>query len=1221
MADNANLGSPGNPAIQDDDPFAELTRIMGFDPRVPVKPAPQQTSLPLEQQSVQAATAMPAAAAEPVHVAPAVDLAIDLERELMGELADDQHVYPQSEPAVSADAMPGEPAAPLAAYEAYDEPAVEPEPEVVADTAIAPNWFRPADVASPSVEMEPEPDLAATQPAATPVAELRDVAERQIEASDLPLAEAEMLPETAKVHPAAFVVPQVEVPAWSAAENEIISSLTFATEKTDERQESELSLDPVERAEVEAEPHLAQLETAASAESAAHGEPDLAPAMPAIDEFRDEPAASSDVRADAPAEDAEGAVIEPAEAHASKAVSYEADDATASYPLENIAQDEVMLDDATPLRTGFVEHPVEAHDAVEPARSEPQVMEPAAADEPPHIDAEQELAASEASDAIIFTGADADDVPAELPQAVQAGLELTDSHSDERVADVIEETATEADDEIVADADDDLPLEPTQPMLSAVTAELRPTIAPVEALEKSLEDEFNALLGNTPDKVAAASAPIVAVPLPTRAHVIQPPAPVVQAQPESDLDMPEMATDDEEWRYELVPAEPKVMSPVAAQPQAQAFAPAAATPQQAAAPAEVEAIASEMDELEGLDVDEFEGLFDDVDLEAAISEAVEKDSVSTVRSEPAVAPAMRNLEGTMANEGHDPYAALTALSADLRSTPAWSNTAARPVSAIHKPTPYVHHDVPDIETIDVPEPAVALADDLDLPEVAFEPEPVVKNGYDDIDSEFANLLDTMAVPSSAAAAHHAMRDRHYAPRAQTAAPEIRPAAPAQATHDAAYPIYSDRAQSINLGTVNKSGDVSNLADMDFAYDPDVEEEMAGPAYTVIEEPRSRWKGYAIMAAAGAMALAGAVGAYAVSFGGGSGSDEVALVKADPSPVKVKPENPGGTAVPNQESKVYDSVRGAQADAGAAQDKLVNSAEEPAPMPSAEDDMPMMGADDAADVEEVADDTTQAPQAGKSEDRVAQVEAEAGVDDSMEVAAVAPRKVRTMIVKADGTLVAREEPTAEPDVDSAAEGAVDPMASNAVPAATPAAEQTAPAADEVGAIAAKDAGTPESAPVAPARPADQPVDIVAAAAQQDQPVAAAEPTAAEPVAEQAAIPAGTYSMQIASQPTQDAAQSSYKSLARKYSGVLEGHQARIVEADIAGKGKYWRVQVPVGSRKDAIKLCEVLQGCRRKLLRLEIIRPAARRQSDFPSTGAASRAGLLFRSALIASTTD
>ncbi len=63
------------------------------------------------------------------------------------------------------------------------------------------------------------------------------------------------------------------------------------------------------------------------------------------------------------------------------------------------------------------------------------------------------------------------------------------------------------------------------------------------------------------------------------------------------------------------------------------------------------------------------------------------------------------------------------------------------------------------------------------------------------------------------------------------------------------------------------------------------------------------------------------------------------------------------------------------------------------------------------------------------------------------------------------------------------------------------------------------------------------------------------------------------MQIASQPTQDAAQSSFKSLARKYSGVLDGHEARIVEADIAGKGKFWRVQVPVGSRKDAIKLCE------------------------------------------------
>ncbi|WP_394891685.1 SPOR domain-containing protein [Mesorhizobium sp. AaZ16] len=67
--------------------------------------------------------------------------------------------------------------------------------------------------------------------------------------------------------------------------------------------------------------------------------------------------------------------------------------------------------------------------------------------------------------------------------------------------------------------------------------------------------------------------------------------------------------------------------------------------------------------------------------------------------------------------------------------------------------------------------------------------------------------------------------------------------------------------------------------------------------------------------------------------------------------------------------------------------------------------------------------------------------------------------------------------------------------------------------------------------------------------------------------------GAWSMQIASQPSEAAAQSSYQDLLRRYGSVLEGHQANIVKAEVAGKGTFWRVRVPAGSRSDAIKLCE------------------------------------------------
>ena len=78
------------------------------------------------------------------------------------------------------------------------------------------------------------------------------------------------------------------------------------------------------------------------------------------------------------------------------------------------------------------------------------------------------------------------------------------------------------------------------------------------------------------------------------------------------------------------------------------------------------------------------------------------------------------------------------------------------------------------------------------------------------------------------------------------------------------------------------------------------------------------------------------------------------------------------------------------------------------------------------------------------------------------------------------------------------------------------------------------------------------------------VAAVSPTAAAP---------GAWAMQIASQPTEAAAKSSYQDLLRRYGAVLEGRQTNIVKAEISGKGTFWRVRVAAGSRNEAVSLCE------------------------------------------------
>ena len=359
---------------------------------------------------------------------------------------------------------------------------------------------------------------------------------------------------------------------------------------------------------------------------------------------------------------------------------------------------------------------------------------------------------------------------------------------------------------------------------------------------------------------------------------------------------------------------------------------------------------------------------------------------------------------------------------------------------------------------------------------------------------------------------------------------------------------------------------------EYDYDPDVDQEITAPHHLAAEsrqQPKSR--GMLLAALVGGVALVGAVGAFALSFGGGSGGDAPAIVRADDGPVKVKPENPGGATVPNQDNKVYETVAGEGTADAPQQEKLVTTAEEPVdvtPPPPA-----------------VEEETASA--SGKGEDRIEQILQEAENQTDAEIVAVAPRKVRTMIVKPDGTLVPRED---EPSVEqtetiaaavpeapapeatgalAAAEGnASEPTLVPTVPEMAPAAageeEAPPPAQEQVAATepASEDRGAmPDTAPIAPLRPADQPIDVVGEV-KPDQ-VAAASAAASN----------GNWAMQIASQPSEAAAQSSYQNLARRYGSVLEGKEVNIVKAEISGKGTFWRVRVPAESRNEAISLCE------------------------------------------------
>ncbi|RVB07088.1 SPOR domain-containing protein, partial [Mesorhizobium sp. M7A.F.Ca.CA.004.05.1.1] len=219
---------------------------------------------------------------------------------------------------------------------------------------------------------------------------------------------------------------------------------------------------------------------------------------------------------------------------------------------------------------------------------------------------------------------------------------------------------------------------------------------------------------------------------------------------------------------------------------------------------------------------------------------------------------------------------------------------------------------------------------------------------------------------------------------------------------------------------------------------------------------TRGRGLFIAAIVGAVAVAGGLGAFALSFGGKGGSEAPVIVKADNAPIKVKPENPGGAVVPNQDNKVYDAVRGAKP-AEPVQEKLVTNVEEPVDVqakdPARAIDLspdqnaaaagtdvgnaaPMAGAASADNAS--ADNTAPAP---KSEDRIAQVLQDADKGTNADVVAVAPRKVRTMVVKSDGSLVPREDPAAPAAPLVAATEPVDPAPQHVAPVAQADADQT------------------------------------------------------------------------------------------------------------------------------------------------------------------------------------
>ncbi len=483
--------------------------------------------------------------------------------------------------------------------------------------------------------------------------------------------------------------------------------------------------------------------------------------------------------------------------------------------------------------------------------------------------------------------------------------------------------------------------------------------------------------------------------------------------------------------------------------------------------------------------------------------------------------------------------------------------------------------VPDIDTVDVPERAIAVDDDLDIPEIAYQDEQVATEDFDAFEADLASAYGDMAQPIAALQGGYFPGLHRDDAREADSAPidggDFAAAGAAQGGLTAEQ-LYADAFGPGLSGDFDAafaseapSFEQDAMAEQDYDAGEDDVAEMA-PAFAA-QQGGARNRGLMIAAIVGGVAVLGGIGAFALSFGN-DGDSVPTVIHADSSPIKVRPKNPGGTTVPNQDNKVYETVASGQAPSLPEQKELITSTEEPLDVASGVPGVRIAGAP-AETSDPIAEKITP-----KGEDRLpASTDADLAGTDKTQVAAVAPRRVRTMIVRPDGTLVPREEvePEAAPIAAEPEAGAdampIQPADAKAkdteIGTATLPADVTAPAKTAPVAKVAPASAMPNSVAIAPSRPSDQPVDIVGEV-KPDQ-VASINPSA--PAA------AGAWSVQIASQPSEEAAKSSYQDLARRYGSVIGGKGVTIVKAEIAGKGTYWRVRIPAGDRNAAINLCE------------------------------------------------
>jgi hypothetical protein len=355
-----------------------------------------------------------------------------------------------------------------------------------------------------------------------------------------------------------------------------------------------------------------------------------------------------------------------------------------------------------------------------------------------------------------------------------------------------------------------------------------------------------------------------------------------------------------------------------------------------------------------------------------------------------------------------------------------------------------------------------------------------------------------------------------------------------------------------------------------------------------------------------------------------------VIAADPGPTKIAPPDDGSQQTADAQNKlIYDRVDPAAKSAEDTTHLVTPGSEKIADVSKSAD------ADDGNPVSRVIMQGGPAYDGTSEDDGTDGVNAPAKIGDGGAAASssddgIGPRKVRTVVVRPDGTIVSSEAAPADgsgapavPDPGrppSEVAGSLnvpqggtsmdtvldkggnipvnaDPLASDAGSGA-PAPAGTVPASDE-GAASAQQPAKAQPAQVAtaddgdaaassddggaaagvepPARPAapPKPKPVVAKGEPIDLTPARKAAPAADP-ADAAAITGGL-SVQVTSQRSEAAALSAYRGLQSRYAQVLGRYQPNVQRADLGERGTYYRVRVGPFAGDGASRVCTALKA--------------------------------------------